>query len=261
MQIPKSVKTMFSFLATLFIAYVLFCVAVFFFQRHMIYFPRPEVGVPGVAHIFLDTGKVRVKVWTLNPGRREAVLYFGGNAENVADNIDDFRSIFAGRTVYLVNYRGYGGSSGTPSEEGLYSDALLAYDYFAKKHTDVSVMGRSVGTGVATYVASRRTVKKLVLVTPFDSLEHVARTHYPFLPVGLILREQYDSAGRGAKINADTLIVASRDDEIVPIALSKHLGDTLIHAPLKFAELSEVGHNTIHLHPAYRKIIADFMAR
>lgn len=261
MQIPKSLKMMISFLATLLIAYALLCLLLFFSQRHFIYFPRPEVGVVGVPHLFLDTGKVRIKVWTLNPGRREAVLYFGGNAENVADNIDDFRSLFAGRTVYLVNYRGYGGSSGRPEEEGLYSDALLAYDYFSKKHAALSVMGRSVGSGVATYVASQRKVEKLILVTPFDTLANVARIHYPFLPVALLLRDGYDSAGRGNRITADTLIVASKDDEIVPIALSKHLADTLIHATVEFAELSEVGHNTIQLHPAYGKIITDFMRR
>lgn len=259
MQIPESGRKMISFIVMSLLVYGILCFLLFVFQRQMIYFPTPEVNVPGVTHIDLDTGKVRIKVWTLNPGREKALIYFGGNAENVAYNIDDFRTLFADRTVYLVNYRGYGGSSGSPHEAGFYSDALLVYDHFAKRHGSVSVMGRSVGAAVATYLASKRDVEKLVLVTPFDSAVSVGKKLYPFFPIGLILREKLDSAGRAAEITADTLIIAAADDEIIPYEHTQNLIDAFSRAQVQMASLGEAGHNTVHLHPVYRKTIAAFM--
>ncbi len=260
MQTRKSVKPMLAIAVTFLAVYAVLCLLLFVFQRQMIYFPTPETHVEGVTHINLDTGEVRIKVWTLNPRQPKALIYFGGNAENVAHNIDSFRKMFPGYTVYLVNYRGYGGSSGTPSEKGFYSDALLAYDYFSKKHTSVSVMGRSVGSAVATYLASERDVDKLVLITPFDSAEAVAKRLYPFFPMGLILRDKLDSKSRVPAIEAKTLIVATKDDEVIPYAHTTSLRESFKENSLQLAELSEVGHNTIHLHPAYAGIIAKFMA-
>ncbi len=250
---------MVSFIATLFIAYAGMCFLLFLFQRQMIYFPTSEVSVPGVAHIVLDTGKVRIKVWTLNPGKKKALIYFGGNAENVAYNIDEFRTLFADRTVYLVNYRGYGGSSGSPHEEGLYSDALLTYDHFSKQHSAVSVMGRSIGSAVATYLASKRNIEKLILITPFDSALNVSKKLYWFFPMGLILQERLDSAGRATEISADTLIVAAADDRIIPYENTRNLAKAFTKAQVQIASFNDTGHNTVHLHPGYPKVIAEFM--
>lgn len=259
MKIPGIITILASLVAVLLIAYALISLWFFAFQRQMIYFPTPEVSVPGVAHIVLDRGKVRVKVWTLNTGKRKALIYFGGNAENVAGNIDDFREMFPDYTVYLVNYRGYGGSSGSPSEEGFQSDALLAYDYFSKRHASVSVMGRSIGAAVATYLASQRRVDKLVLVTPFDSAVNVGRNIYPFLPMGLIMRERLDSAAMAEKITVPTLIVAAQEDEIIPYENTRNLEQAFTKVRPEFVSLSGVGHNSVQLHPDYKKSIAAFM--
>lgn len=250
---------MISFIVTLIIAYVVMCFLLFVFQRQMIYFPTSEVNVPGVAHTVLDTGEVRIKVWTLNPGKEKALIYFGGNAENVAYNIDDFGRLFADHTVYLVNYRGYGGSSGSPNEEGFYSDALLAYDHFRKYHTALSAMGRSIGAAVATYLASKRDLDKLILVTPFDSAVNVGKKLYWFFPMGLILQERLDSAGRAAKITTDTLIIAAANDRIIPYENTHNLVQAFSKIRVEVVTLSNTGHNTVHLHPDYKKIIATFM--
>ena len=250
---------MISFIATFIIAYVAMCVLLFIFQRQMIYFPTSEINVPDVAHTVLDTGEVHIKVWTLNPGKEKALIYFGGNAENVAYNIDDFSTLFADRTVYLVNYRGYGGSSGSPHEEGFYSDALFVYDHFLKQHNMISVMGRSVGAAVATYLTSKRDVDKLVLVTPFDSAVNVGKKLYWFFPMGLILKERLDSAGRAAKITTDTLIIAAGNDRIIPYKNTHNLAQAFTKTKVEIATLNDTGHNTVHLHPDYRKIIASFM--
>ena len=250
---------MISFITTFTIAYVAICFLLFLFQRQMIYLPTSEVSVPGVAHTVLDTGEVRIKVWTLNPGKEKALIYFGGNAENVAYNIDDFSTLFSDRTVYLVNYRGYGGSSGSPHEEGFYSDALFAYDHFIKQHTALCVMGRSIGAAVATYLASKRDVDKLILVTPFDSAVNVGKKIYWFFPMGLILKEQLDSAGRAAKVTTDTLIIAAGNDRIIPYEHTRNLVKAFTKTKVEFATLGNTGHNTVHLHPDYRKIITAFM--
>jgi pimeloyl-ACP methyl ester carboxylesterase len=259
MQISKNGSSMISFILTLTIAYIAICFLLFIFQRQMIYFPTSEVSVPGVAHTVLDTGEVQIKVWTLNPGKEKALIYFGGNAENVAYNIDDFRTLFSDRTVYLVNYRGYGGSSGLPHEEGFYNDALFVYDHFKKEHTAISVMGRSIGGAVATYLASKRDVDKLILVTPFDSAVNVGKKLYWLFPMELILRERLDSVGRADKITADTLIIAAENDRIIPYEHTHNLAQAFSQTELEFVTLSDSGHNSVHLHTDYRKTIAAFM--
>jgi len=250
---------MISFIATLTIAYIAICFLLFLFQRQMIYFPTSEVSVPGVAHTVLDTGEVRIKVWILNPGKEKALIYFGGNAENVAYNIDDFGTLFVDHTVYLVNYRGYGGSSGSPHEEGFYSDALFAYDHIMKQHTVLCVMGRSIGAAVATYLASKRDVEKLILVTPFDSAVNVGKKIYWFFPMGLILKEKLDSTSRAAKITTDTLIIAAANDRIIPYEHTHNLVQAFTKTRVEVVTLGDTGHNTVHLHPDYKKIIAAFM--
>ena len=235
------------------------CFLLFVFQRQMIYLPTSEVSVPGVAHTVLDTGDARIKVWTLNPGKEKALIYFGGNAENVAYNIDNFKILFSDRTVYLVNYRGYGGSSGSPYEEGLYSDALFVYDHFAKQHSVLSAMGRSIGGAIATYLASKRDIEKLILITPFDSVLNVGKKHYWFFPMGLILNERLDSIVRASEITTDTLIVVAANDRIIPYENTQNLIHAFKKTEVETVTLSNVGHNTVHHHPNYKKIIASFM--
>ncbi len=250
---------MISFITILTIAYVSMCFLLFIFQRQMIYFPSSEVRVPGVAHTVVDTGEVRIKVWTLNPGKEKALIYFGGNAENVAYNIDNFSTLFSDRTVYLVNYRGYGGSSGSPSEEGFYSDALFVYDHFIKDHTALSAMGRSLGIAVTVYLASQREVDKLVLVTPFDSAVNVGKNMYWFFPIELIMKERLDSVGIADKITTDTLIIAAANDKIIPYEHTHTLAKALTKTKIEFVILDDTGHNTVHRHPDYKKIITAFM--
>lgn len=259
MQISKNGTSMISFILTLTISYITICFLLFIFQRQMIYFPTSEVSVPSVAYTVIDTGEVRIKVWTLNPGKEKALIYFGGNAENVAYNIDDFGTLFADRTVYLVNYRGYGGSSGSPHEEGFYSDALFAYDHFIKQHTALCVMGRSIGAAVATYLASKREVEKLILVTPFDSAVNVGKKLYWFFPMALIIKERLDSLDRATMITTDTLIIAAANDKIISNEHTRNLAQAFTKTSVDLETLTDTGHNTVHLHPSYREIIAAFM--
>jgi pimeloyl-ACP methyl ester carboxylesterase len=260
MRISKSVADMTAFLSTLLIVYLAMCLALFLLQRQLLFFPVVETQLPGTEHLTVDTGDAKIKVWVINPGKEEALIYFGGNAENVAYDIDSFSKTFANQTLYLVNYRGFGGSSGSPSEAALYRDALALCDRFSKDHKSVSAMGRSIGAAVATYLASRREIRKLILVTPFDSAVNVGKKLYPFFPMGLIVRDRYDSAKHAGEISASTLIIAAGSDEIIPRESTLALARAFPEARLRFEILPETGHNTLHFHPDYDRLLSEFMA-
>ena len=179
-------------------AWLLLCILLFASQRSFIYYPVPESKPAGAQSIRLRSGDADLKIWVVPRAGPRAILYFGGNGEDVAFNLAGFASAFPGHSLYLVNYRGYGGSSGAPTEAGLEADAVAAFDHLRKTHAEISVIGRSLGSGVATYLASVRPVHRLVLVTPFDSLVNVARGQMKLFPVVLLLRDRFESADAGA---------------------------------------------------------------
>lgn len=186
-----------------------------------------------------------IKVIVLNPNQQNAILYFGGRSEAVANNIRNFENSFPKHTVYLVNYRGYGGSSGTPTEKNLYNDATYIYNQIAKKHKSISVIGRSLGTGVATYVASTSKVDKLVLVTPYDSILNMAKDKYPFYPIDYILEDQYNSIQRVEDIDIPTLIFLASNDETIKADYSYNLIEKFEPSQLSVKTIQNSGHKSI----------------
>ncbi|MEJ2501059.1 MAG: alpha/beta hydrolase [Campylobacterales bacterium] len=254
-------RTMTAFLATLLTAYLAMCLLLYVFQRRLLFFPTAEVDLDGTESRFVDTGDATIKVWVVNPGHVKALIYFGGNAENVAYDVDEFSARFPGRTLYLVNYRGYGGSSGTPDEAGLYRDALALYDRFAPAHDRMAVIGRSIGSAVATELASKRATEKLVLITPFDSAVSVAQKLYPLFPMRLIVRDRYDSLARSEKISVPVLIIAAGRDEIIPPENTRRLARAFSEEQLRFETLPGTGHNDLHLHPDYDRLLSNFINR
>jgi pimeloyl-ACP methyl ester carboxylesterase len=164
-----------STLISIALIYTLCCLMLFVLQRKFLYMPPSAISIPagvepGVVDIGFDADGARLQGWLLNGGQTKALLYYGGNAESVEYNLDQFRSLLPDYSVYLIPYRGYGPSSGSPSEKKLYTDALQVYDAVQGQYAEVALMGRSLGSGVATFVASRREVTRLVLVTPYDVL-------------------------------------------------------------------------------------------
>ncbi len=115
--------------------------------------------------------------------------------------------MLSGYTVYLIPYRGYGNNAGTPAEQVLYSDAVQIYTTIKDQHDSVSLMGRSLGSGIATYVAANRQVDKLILVTPFDSIENVAKDIYWMFPVSLLIKDKFRSSERVKDITAPNLYI------------------------------------------------------
>lgn len=250
-------KIAFSIAFVLVAAYVGYGMLLYFKQRSLLYFPTPAFNHP-FKEITFDTGE-KVRVVVVNPDQARAVLYFGGNAEPVAMSAADFESTFPDRTVYLVNYRGYGGSSGDPTEPGLYEDALYIYDQIAPQHNAVSAMGRSLGSGVATYLAANRNLEALILVTPFDSVINVARTFFPVYPVTLLVRDKYDSIGRAPAIDIPTLVVIAENDEVIPPRHARNLVSAFLPGLVTARTLKGTNHNNVSLHPEYSDVIRTFL--
>lgn len=241
-------------------AYLAVCAALFILQRSMLYYPTPPVSTSEAEVIWLKNGDQKLKVWHVRRAGSRVLLYFGGNAEDVALNIPEFKQFFPEHSLYLLNYRGYGGSSGSPTETGLFADSRALYDLAAQGHAEIDVIGRSLGTGVAVYLAANRPVRRLALVTPYDSMTGVASAHYPFLPVSWLLLDKYDSLGRAESLLVQTLIVVAENDEVIPRKRTEALIAALRPENTR-VEIIAAGHNTIGNSPAYGQALTGFFTR
>jgi pimeloyl-ACP methyl ester carboxylesterase len=240
--------------------YVALCLLLFVVQRSQMYFPVREASRPGAQSILVQNGEFSLKVWVLErPGPR-AILYFGGNAEDVSLNLPSFALAFPAHSLYLVNYRGYGGSSGRPSESALLADATAVYDQIAARHPQVSAIGRSLGSGVAVHLAGARNIQRLALVSPYDSMVNLVREHYPWLPVGLLLLDRYESYAKAPAIRTPVLIVIAADDEIIPPRRSEALAAAFAPSQVRVVRLPGATHNSLDLFPRYLATLAGFMA-
>ena len=245
---------------TALLIYIGLCAFMYFDQDRLLYFPSPERDRPGFHALSVKSGDATVKVWELHPGAGPALVYFGGQGDDVGGNLGDFDAAFPDRAVYLVNYRGYGGSTGVPREAALIADAEVVYDWVAARHTRIVAMGRSLGTGVATALASRRPVAGLVLVTPYDSIANVASDRYPWLPVRLLIKDPYDSAARIGQVRAPVLVLVAGSDESIlrprTDALIAAISPGLAHVVV----IPKASHNDIDESPAYWPAVQGFLA-
>lgn len=230
--------------------YLALCAAAFLMQRSMIYYPQPS-AYPTAERLTLAGEGADVAVSMRHREGRKALIYFGGNAEDVSANLPSLPEAFPEHAIYLMNYRGYGGSSGTPSEHALHQDALLLFDSVHKEHPEVTVMGRSLGSGLAVRLAAERPVSRLVLVTPFDSLAGMAAAHFPYLPVRWLLIDKYESGRYAPKVDVPTLILAAERDEVVPRSSTEQLRARFRPGIATFEVVRGTRHNTISESPAY----------
>jgi pimeloyl-ACP methyl ester carboxylesterase len=241
------------------LVYVALCGVLYLSQRSMLYFPRPESSHARAEVLRFDSSGITLKIWHLARAGERAILYFGGNAEDVAWNIDEYATLFPDTAVFLVNYRGYGGSAGAPSEAALLADAVAVFDYVHERHPRVAVIGRSLGSGVAVHLATVRDVDKLVLVTPYDSVESVAKAHFALFPVSLLLRDKYDSFSRAGKIKAPILLLIAEDDRIIPRAHSDRLASAFAPELARVQVIGGASHDSIGSFPEYRRALRDFL--
>jgi uncharacterized protein len=218
--------------------YLLLCLALFVLQRSMLYHPPREAGGPVVDFAGHAAAVHAVK----GP---KALIYFGGNAEDVTRSLEDYAREFPDYAIYMPQYRGFGGNAGTPTEEGLTEDALELFDRVWEKHMQVTVVGRSLGSALAVRVAAEKQVTRVVLITPFDSIEDVARRTFPFLPMGLIVRDKYLSSAHAAGVSAPVLLLAAGEDEMIPRASTELLLTRFTGGNARMAVIAGTGHNDI----------------
>lgn len=248
-----------SLVTTVILVYAAFCAYLYVAQRSFIYFPTPEARNVTADDLRYELDGEIVQVWRLNAAAEDAIIYFGGNAEDVSLNIGQFSSLFPGKAIYLVNYRGYGASTGRPTETALVSDALALYDHLIRSHAKISVMGRSLGSGIAAQLAASREVDRLVLITPYDSMVSVARSAYPIFPVSLLLKDRYDSLSRAKDISSPALILIAERDEFIPMKSSRKLAAALQPGMTTVTVINDARHNTIQNYRQFASELAEFL--
>lgn len=243
------------------LAYAGVCALLYFKQRDMMYFPQStRVDKADTDFAIERDGGVALRGWVVNPGQSKAIVYFGGNGESIQHNREEFARWFPDSSVYLVAYRGYGASDGRPDESALFADALAVFDRVQSRHPGqaVAAIGRSLGSGVAAYVASQRPVERLALITPFDSLADVAQAHYRWLPVRWLIKDRYDSVANLAHYEGPLLIVRAGRDEVIPTGNTARLAASLRKPPQE-TRLPEAGHNDLNEFPEYGRALAAFL--
>ena len=213
--------------------YLLAAAGIFFAQRALMYFPDRQhvapaaAGFPQAREVWLDTADgERVIAWYVPPrDDKPVVLYFHGNGGSLALRVDRFRRITsAGVGLVALSYRGYGGSTGTPSEAGLIADARAAYAYAAALYPGrIAVWGESLGTGVAVALASEQPVTHVILDSPYSATVDVAADLYWYFPVRLLMKDQFRSDQRIKRVTAPVLILHGEADDIIPIRYAERL--------------------------------------
>lgn len=250
-------KVVLTLLLLVAVLYLAACGAVLLLQRSMIYSPQPALGrVADRLSLPVNGAQLMVSVQP-RPGM-PALLYFGGNAEDVSASVPQLAAAYPQRAIYALHYRGYGGSTGAPSERCLQADALALFDHVQARHVDVMVVGRSLGTGIAVRLATQRPVSRLILVAPFDSLVELAAPLFPWLPVRWLMLDRYDSARLAPSVKVPTLILAAERDEVVPRASTLRLYERFAPGIATWKVMAGTGHNTISDSPAYTDALRSF---
>ena len=238
-------------------------------QRSLQYFPERRrtapsvVGLTKAEEVVLDTAdRERVIVWHVPPCDGQPVfLYFHGNGGSLRWREDRFRDLIAdGSGLVALSYRGYGGSTGNPTEKGLIEDAEAAYAFSVAHYTAERLVlwGKSLGSALALTLAAENPVGCVVLEAPFTSAVDVGAQHYWFVPVRLLMKDQFRSDLCAGKVTAPVLVVHGEDDLIVPMSFGKSLYG-LIRAPKRFVSVAGAGHNDLGARAvsAAKKFIAE----
>ncbi len=234
-------------------------------QLKLMYYPSAEhvapaeVGLQNVEERIIETPDgERVVAWygRAAPGE-PTILYFHGNGGNLALRSERIRHYLdRGRGMLMMSYRGYSGSTGRPSESANIADARLAYALLMAEGitpADIIVYGESLGTGVATRIASEKSIGGLILDSPFTSAVDVGARHYPFLPVRLLMTHRYEVKSRIGQVRAPVLVVHGEQDRIVPYEMGRAVFEAA-NEPKKLISLPNAGHNNHALHGSFEAI-------
>jgi uncharacterized protein len=225
-------------------------------QREML-FPIPPVGrtAPAAAgfpqaeeHVLTTADGEKVIVWHVPPKPGQPViLFFHGNGDSLAGCVGRFKAMTAGGIgLVALAFRGYSGSTGSPSEEGLLKDAAAAYAFAAARYDAGRIVtwGFSLGTGVAVAIASEHPVAKMVLEAPYTSIADVAASRFPFAPVRLLMRDQFHSDRRIGRVTVPLLVMHGDADSTINIRFGERLF-AMAHEPKQFVRFAGGGHDNL----------------
>jgi len=240
------------------------------FQRALIYFPDASripparVGLPQAEEVVLTTSDgEKLIAWHVAPREtKPVVIYFQGNAGTLDLRAARFKWLLADGTGLLaLSYRGYGGSTGRPSEKGLIADARAAYDFGAARYPveRIVLWGESLGTGVAVALAAEQKIGALILDAPFTSTGDVGAAAYPFAPVRWFIKDTFRSDERIARVKAPLLIIHGERDAVVPIVFGERLF-ALASEPKQMVRFPLGGHVDLDDHGA-PKAVTEFLAK
>lgn len=252
-----SLNSLYSVLFVVVLVYCALALYIFVMQPQLLYYPdlpsRTVLATPadiGLAYeevtLATEDGPVLQGWFIPHQAARGTLLFCHGNAGNISHRLDSIRLFHdLGLNVLIFDYRGYGESDGKPTEAGTYRDADAAWRYLTEVRTvqshDVVIFGRSLGAAVAADLATRTTPAAVILESAFTSVPDMAAAIYPWLPVRMLARYQYDTREKLRRITHPVLIIHSSEDEIIPFAHGRQLFESA-HEPKRFLELHG-GHN------------------
>jgi uncharacterized protein len=235
--------------------YFAFVAMLYVAQRRFLFHPQsthPSPAAAGLAKaeeaVVGTTDGEHVIVWHVPPrGDKPVVIYFHGNAEIVASRAERHSKLTAdGVGLVALSYRGYMGSTGSPTEEGLLHDAEAAYWFATSRHPSnpIVLWGHSLGSGVAVALASRHPIAKLILEAPFASTAEIAAAMFPFVPVRWLMHDQFRSDLRIEAVRAPLLIMHGARDWVIPIKFGERLFG-LAREPKRFVRFPDGGHDDL----------------
>jgi len=246
----------------LFAVYAIVAVAAFVLQRRLMYFPDPQrvspasFNLPGVKERIIDAPDgARLISWFAKaaPGQ-PTILYFHGNAGNLASRAERIRRyVSRGYGVLFMSYRGYSGSTGSPSERNNVADAQLAYNALIADgiaSDQIFVYGESLGSGVAVQLAAANEIAGLVLDAPYTSIVDVAALEYPYLPVRPFVFDRYETVRYLPGVTAPLLILHGEADRVIPVEMGRAVYNAA-NAPKEIVTFPRAGHSDHHIHGSY----------
>ena len=254
LQSTKFINSLVSILGVFVLFYAAFVLLIYIFQSHFIFFPEKnlnqnptDVGLDFEDVNFTSSDGVKLHGWFISVKNSIGVLLFcHGNAGNISHRLESIQTFTRlGLNVFIFDYRGYGQSQGKMTESGSYLDVTAAWNYLIKtKNLDpqnMVIFGRSLGGSIATWLAQNNNQAALIIESTFTSTRDMAVKHYPFLPVRLLLKFDFQTINYIQKVKSPILIIHSENDEIVPISQGQKLFVTA-KEPKEFLKI-QGGHN------------------
>ena len=255
----ETMKTILFLLSSCIFLYALLILVLFFMQRSFLYFPSNEkldlskAVVTGLEEVKLETADGLVlTAWFMKPEparNGETFLLFHGNAGHIGHRVEKFRRILeAGYGFLFLEYRGYGGNPGKPSEAGLNFDAQSALDFLSRREIPdekVILYGESLGCGIAVKVATERHFAAVILEAPYTSIADVAQRHYWFLPARWLVRDRYETLGIIKLITSPIVVMHGEQDDIIDVSFGKRVFDAAPEPKTPWF-IEGAGHNNLN---------------